>query len=141
MIDMQTIGDRIKLLRAEMTQQEMARIAGTTKQYVSQLESGRNQVPNSLILDAWARHFRVSLNWLLTGSEARQPSAQESQPVGLDVDRLTDLIETVEAAQIQASRAMPPRMKARIVASLYASNVSRDAVNAALAGILATLED
>ena len=63
------IGDRLKELREDeqLTQPQMAEIVGTTKQYVSQLEGGKNQTPNGQFLEGWARHFRVSLRWLATG--------------------------------------------------------------------------
>lgn len=62
-----SIGERLKPLRvaAGMNQPEMAAVVGTTKQYVSQLESGKNQAPNGQFLEAWSRHFGVSLRWLI----------------------------------------------------------------------------
>lgn len=73
MIDM-TIGERLKALReaAKLTQPQMAAIAGTSKQYVSQLEGGRNKVPNWQYLEAWSRHFGVSMQWLATGKDDEQ---------------------------------------------------------------------
>lgn len=68
LIDM--IGDRLKELRiaAGMNQPEFAAIVGTTKQYVSQLESGKNRKPNGEFMEGWARHFKVSLRWLVSGT-------------------------------------------------------------------------
>lgn len=68
------IGDRLKQLRTEagLTQEAFAAIAKTTKQYVSQLESGKNQVPGPEYLDRWARHYGVNLHWLLTGRGQRE---------------------------------------------------------------------
>ena len=64
------IGDRLKQLRVDagMNQPEFAAIVGTTKQFVSQLESGKNQKPNAELLEGWARYFRVNLRWLVSGS-------------------------------------------------------------------------
>lgn len=68
LVDM--IGDRLKQLRVDagMNQPEFAAIVGTTKQFVSQLESGKNQKPNAELLEGWARHFRVNLRWLVSGT-------------------------------------------------------------------------
>lgn len=68
MLDM--IGDRLKQLRTDagLNQPEFAAIVGTTKQYVSQLESGKNQTPNATYMEGWARHFRVNLRWLVAGT-------------------------------------------------------------------------
>ena len=72
LVDM--IGDRLKQLRldAGMNQPEFAAIVGTTKQFVSQLESGKNQKPNAELLEGWARHFRVNLRWLVSGTGPKQ---------------------------------------------------------------------
>ncbi len=68
-----------------------------------------------------------------------------SQSVGLDVGKLADLIETVEAAVAQSRRPLPARTKAKIIATLYshdqaAAASSPQAVRVALASILASME-
>lgn len=75
LVDM--IGDRLKQLRIEagLNQPEFAAIVGTTKQFVSQLESGKNQKPNAELLEGWARHFRVNLRWLVSGSGPKDAPA------------------------------------------------------------------
>ncbi|WP_328591072.1 XRE family transcriptional regulator [Pseudoxanthomonas winnipegensis] len=78
------IGDRIKELRtgAEMTQEQFAVIAGTTKQYVGRLEKGINKDPNPKMIEAWARRFRVRMEWITTGNgpkvDSADPLAKES---------------------------------------------------------------
>jgi len=74
------IGDRLKQLRldAGMSQPEFAAIVGTTKQYVSQLESGKNQTPNAEFMEGWARHFQVNLRWLLSGTGKKHVAASSS---------------------------------------------------------------
>jgi transcriptional regulator with XRE-family HTH domain len=74
------IGDRLKQLRTEagLSGEAFGAIAGTTKQYVSQLESGRNQTPGAEYLEKWARHFKVSMRWLLDGHGPKFVSDQES---------------------------------------------------------------
>ncbi|WP_202844748.1 XRE family transcriptional regulator [Luteimonas saliphila] len=63
------IGTRLKELRkgAGLNQEAFGAIAGTTKQYVSQLESGVNKTPNGDFLESWARHFGVRMQWLTKG--------------------------------------------------------------------------
>lgn len=67
MLDM--IGNRLKNLRidAGLSQPEFAAVVGTTKQYVSQLELGKNKIPNGRFLEEWARHFGVAHRWLVSG--------------------------------------------------------------------------
>lgn len=78
LIDM--IGDRLKELRTDagMSQLEFGAIAGTTKQYVSQLELGKNVTPNGVMLEAWARHFGVSPRWLVSGTGPKKPGTAAS---------------------------------------------------------------
>ncbi len=82
-LDMESIGDRLRELRGDLTQPEMADIVGTTKQYVSQLERGVNNTPNGTFLEGWARHFRVRHQWLVTGKGPREAPHEPSQ-VGED---------------------------------------------------------
>lgn len=98
MVDM-SIGERLMELRkaAGLTQAAMGAIAGTTKQYVSQLENGTNQVPNGLMMEAWARHFGVTQQWLATGTGAR---FTVSEPTGdYRIGRGTELLAPREAGR------------------------------------------
>lgn len=63
------IGNRLKQLREEagLTQLAFAEIAKTSKQHVSQLESGRNKEPAAEFLRKWAKRFRVRMEWLTAG--------------------------------------------------------------------------
>lgn len=72
-----TIGARLEELRrsAQLTQQQMADIVGTSKQYVGRLEKGQNQTPNGVFLTEWARHFGVSARWLSSGDGPRSATA------------------------------------------------------------------
>ncbi|HYG07319.1 MAG TPA: helix-turn-helix transcriptional regulator [Stenotrophomonas sp.] len=100
-----TIGQRLLELRLEagLTQPEMAALADTSKQYVSQLEKGANKIPNGQMLEAWARHFGVSIQWLATGKGPRTPSpaaagdapAPTSHPVTLDPEILAAAIKLI----------------------------------------------
>lgn len=94
LVDM--IGDRLKELRtaAGMNQPEFAAIVGTSKQYVSQLESGKNQMPSGEYLEGWARHFRVNARWLVSGTgpkHADYSPGEGSHLVRLDPERIAEL--------------------------------------------------
>lgn len=73
-----SIGARLEELRKsrQLTQQQMADIVGTTKQYVGRLEKSHNQTPNGVFLTEWARHFGVSARWLSSGEGPRQAAAE-----------------------------------------------------------------
>lgn len=91
--------------------------------------------------------LRLSIDYINAGSgTVRESGRIESQSVGIDVEKLADLLETVEAAVTKSKRQIPPRTRARLVAALYTDEQasaagSAQAVQAALASILATLED
>lgn len=95
MLDM-NIGDRLKKLRedAGLDQVQAAKLAETTKQAVSQIENGRTKVPGGLYLFKWAKHYKVDLEWLITGGGTPHPLVQApaSQPERLTADIIRSAI-------------------------------------------------
>lgn len=122
------------------------RAAGVGQPAISKIITGKTQEPGYRTVMKLAAHFGVSVDDLLGRDlEAMGPSVP-SQPAGLDVGKLTDLLDTVEAAIAQSRRQVPSRTKARMVAALYSDERasaagSAEAVQAVLASILATMED
>lgn len=88
------IGDRLRELRegAGLDGPRMAAIAGTTKQYVGQLENGTNKSPNALLLLKWARHFEVSLDWLIAGEGPREVRPSASRAASQSVSITPDIV-------------------------------------------------
>jgi|LSQX01.1.fsa_nt_gb transcriptional regulator with XRE-family HTH domain len=70
MIDTGSIGDRIRELRGEMTQQALADTLGVSKQMISLIETGR-QKPSLEMLISLSMKFGVTLDWLVLGYEPR----------------------------------------------------------------------
>ncbi len=90
-----SIGARLEELRraSQLTQQQMADIVGTTKQYVGRLEKGLNQTPNGVFLTEWARYFAVSPRWLSTGEGSRTVTgATPSHPERPDFGKLASAV-------------------------------------------------
>lgn len=79
---MTTIGDRLRELRegAGLTLEQAGKIAGTTKQNTSQIEKGVTKEPGGILLYRWSRHYRVSLEWLITGKGERSIASQTARP-------------------------------------------------------------
>lgn len=74
------------------------------------------------------------------------PAPQVSQAVGLDVEKLTDMVETVESAIAKSGRGISPRTKARLIVAMYrdehaSTAASSQAVQAALFSLLASMEE
>ena len=65
--------------KAGMSQEELATVVGVTRQAVQKWESGASK-PDMENLTALARYFSVSLDWLITGTEA-PPAAPPVQTI------------------------------------------------------------
>jgi transcriptional regulator with XRE-family HTH domain len=62
------IGNRLRQVRGELTQQEFADKLGLSRSYLSDVERGRSH-PSIAFLQSLAVNFDVSLHWLLTGED------------------------------------------------------------------------
>jgi transcriptional regulator with XRE-family HTH domain len=70
-VDLRAIGRRIRELRGfDMTQAQFARRIGVTQSYLSALEHGEKE-PGSGVLLAISKAFEKSVDWLLTGENAK----------------------------------------------------------------------
>jgi len=122
MIADMSIGERLKALRqeADLTQEQMASIVCTSKQYVSQLESGKNQRPNGVYLEGWARRFRVSLRWLSTGDGPMEaPEHFQLQAVRLDPAKLSTTQDFLERAFGALGKRFDLKAEAQLFADVY----------------------
>jgi transcriptional regulator with XRE-family HTH domain len=144
---METIGARVRREREAqgLSRQDLGRAVGMGYSTLAELERGGMQTSTKLHLIAEA--LGVSVRWLETGKGAKAVPrpAPASHAAGLDVGKLADLLATVEAAVEKAGVTVPARVRARLVATLYADEeasaaASAQAVQAALVGILATME-
>lgn len=144
---MESIGTRVRREREALgiSRTELARSTGIGYSTLAELERGGMQT--STKLHVIAEQLGVSVAWLETGKglKTARPAVAPSQDSGLDVGKLADLLGTVEAAVEKARLKLPPKVKARLVATLYADKeasvaASAEKVQAALVGILATME-
>ena len=92
-----TIGARLEELRksAQLTQQQMADIVGTTKQYVGRLEKGQNTTPNGVFLTEWARYFAVNPRWLSTGEGPRSAADTSSHSARPNFEKLAAAVDVL----------------------------------------------
>ena len=94
---MSTVAERIKELRdsESLSQEEMGRIAGYKgKQNVWNLEN-RDQIPSAAAVNAWARHFRVRPEWILTGKKPK-----DAPVPAITDDEYTDVLGFSQAAAL-----------------------------------------
>ena len=75
----ETIGDRLRYLRVinELKQQDIAKLFLIPVKRVSNLERGCVEINNDELL-LYARNFRVSPTWLLTGEDDYEQERKET---------------------------------------------------------------
>lgn len=76
---MTTLGERIRILRGESSQQEFADKLSISRQYVALLESGRRE-PSPVLMDSLCQKFQIRREWLETGAEPQYPEQVQSGP-------------------------------------------------------------
>ena len=78
---MGTVGERIRSRRRELgwTQDELARRAGISKSFLSDLENGRRSVSADNLFDI-ARTLSLSMDFLMTGTSATPDSNATPEP-------------------------------------------------------------
>lgn len=95
MVDVTTLGDRLKLERqaAGLTQQQLADEAGVSKQAVSAIETGGTKEPGAGTLDPICRRLNIRQAWLISGRGPKSIGADESissQHLGFDLEKILD---------------------------------------------------
>lgn len=126
-------------------QAKAAAAAGVGQPAISKIIAGRTKDPSYRTVLGLARYFGATVDDLVGRDLERDGPSLPSQSVGINTTKLTDLIETVEAAIADSRRAVPPRIKARLVARLYgdemAAGASAEAIQTLLTSILVSLEE
>lgn len=76
------VGQRIRAVRleCELTQEQVARQAGLSKGYLSDVESGKRTIGSAKLLGV-ADALGASLEWLLTGAEGGSREPRMADPV------------------------------------------------------------
>lgn len=90
----ETIGERIRKERIaqDLTQQDLADAAGTTRSAIGQIESGITKSPKPDHVYHIARRLNRSLEWLITGKGSKYPMPQGSGFA--DHNELVELLAT-----------------------------------------------
>ena len=76
---MSTLGERIKILRGSMSQQEFADKLSITRQYIALLESDKRD-PSPILIDSLCQKFQIRREWLEFGHEPMKASELENSP-------------------------------------------------------------
>lgn len=137
-----------KLMKAKgITQADIARACKIQPGSVSgwfgggkatKMISGDNLVTTAALLE-------TSAEYIITGRPTSPPGSP-SQPLGLDLEKLSLSLAVVEGAIAEGRRRIPPGFKANMIKRVYESKEpltaqSAVAVQAALAGIFENLGD
>lgn len=89
---MTTLGERIKMLRGESSQQDFANKLSITRQYVALLESDKRD-PSPLLIDSLCQKFQVRREWLMFGDNPMQVADMPNAPETLVPDLVAVLSE------------------------------------------------
>lgn len=127
---METLGDRLRHLRSQNgdTQLTLANIAGVTKQAISKIERAGVIESASSTLEPIARHYGISLRWLLTGAgPTREESASDghSQPVRLDPHIVRVVARALHEAYAELGRVYSITDEPELFAEMYERTVAR----------------
>jgi DNA-binding transcriptional regulator YiaG len=68
-IDLSAIGERVRKLRGQITQEEFARTLGISQAQLSKYELGQSAIPLG-VLTKLSRKYGSTADWILTGDEA-----------------------------------------------------------------------
>ena len=82
---MTTLGERIKILRGSMSQQQFADQLSITRQYIALLESDKRE-PSPLLIDSLCQKFQVRREWLELGHEPMKTADLDGAPETLVPD-------------------------------------------------------
>ena len=90
---MTEFGNRLKQIRIDrnMSQDDMAKLLGTSKQVISRYETGQRS-PKITVAYEYAQRLNVSLSYILGGS----PNSDKKQPTINNDDELWKLLSTNE---------------------------------------------
>lgn len=93
------IGDRLKELRegGNLNQVQMGQVAGISKQHYGRIEKGIIEKPAPDLIERWARHFRVRMEWITTGKLPKE-AAPPTAPAAANDDAWTDVTAYAQAA-------------------------------------------
>lgn len=87
---MTTLGERIKILRGSMSQQQFADQLSITRQYIALLESDKRE-PSPLLIDSLCQKFQIRREWLVLGHEPMKAADLDGAPETLVPDLVSIL--------------------------------------------------
>ena len=93
-----TLGDRVHLSRRELAikQADLARLAGVSRTYISQIETGAAKAIMTDVLLNIAKALNVSPTYLLGLTDAPAGHADDGAPIAMSPDRLVFEIRDAE---------------------------------------------
>lgn len=114
------VGNRLKLLRGNLSQNEMAGRFGMTLRSYQRYEAGE-RVPPMVVLGKIAKDYKTTVDWLLTGEEPmiRKPDIPGAQQKEIDFTLMKEVIESVEGIFQKQRLHLSPRKKAELIILLY----------------------
>ena len=94
-VNHQTLQERLRKLRGNLSQAAFAKSCGITQQSYTRYESGQN-IPGTTALSKIAQHANVSIQWLLTGAEESKPKPPPAQPAPLPSNKCVECATLIQ---------------------------------------------
>ena len=119
------IGERIRKIRGELTQGELASMLGVQAATISRYESGR--IPDEEMLRKIADFGKTTIEWLLRGDQPSAPQLLGQTPEicgagsgpPLDVALLAEILTEIKKFIADKRLELSPQREARLVALVY----------------------
>lgn len=127
---MSTLGQRLKTIRENMSQKDVAMKLGIPQQTWANYETDKSN-PNFLLVEAICTLFKVNTDWLLFGRGPMRPEETITTASlaggNIDKDVLTDVVMALEDMLQEKSKKLPPRAKAEVIYELYMLMIEEEA--------------
>ena len=65
-VDLQAVGERVRQLRGQITQEDFARTLGISQAQLSKYELGQSALPLGILIKL-AKMYKTTIDWVLTG--------------------------------------------------------------------------
>lgn len=118
---LQSLGHRLRLIRGNRSQDELAAVLGVHKNTIGKYERGERQ-PESEVLARMRLELGVDINWLLTGEgkpDQRTSADAPSNAGSLDETALKLVVREVETYIAERGLIISAEKKAELIITFY----------------------
>lgn len=120
---METIGERIKIVRGGESRDSLASKIGFSRNTIVNYETGKSDPVTSFLAKILVERPNINPTWLLTGEGSKERDEEllynGASPTPVDHSLLEAIIAAVEGHLTAIKGALPPEKKATLIITLY----------------------